>query len=86
MKEREGETNICHPSFEAPSDENIFRFCKSNFFTDDGCEHAKMKQFTFVAGNIRSQYTLFWKSRWILTQNYNQDLLQYWIGASVLKR
>ena len=21
-----------------------------------------------------------------LTQNYNQDLLQYWIGASVLKR
>ena len=54
---------------------NVFWFCRYNFFTDDGCEHAKMKEFTFVAGNIRSQYTLFWKNRWIFTQNYNQDLL-----------
>ena len=44
---------------------NIFRFWTSNFFTDDGCEHANMKQFTFVAGNIRSQYTLFCKNRWL---------------------
>ena len=44
---------------------NIFRFWTSNFFTDDGCEHANMKQFTFVAGNIRSQYTLFCENRWI---------------------
>ena len=59
MKERRGETDICYPTLEAaPSDENIFRFCASNFFTDDGCEHAKMKQFTSVAGNIRSAYTL----------------------------
>ena len=54
---------------------NVFWFFRYNFFTDDGCEHAKMKEFTFVAGNIRSQYTLFWKNRWIFTQNYNQDLL-----------
>ena len=59
MKERRGETDNCYPTFEAaPSDENIFQFCTSNFFTDDGCEHAKMKQFTLVAGNIRSAYTL----------------------------
>ena len=52
--------DICYPTFKAtPSDENIFQFCTFNFFTDDGCEHAKMKQFTIVAGNIRSQYTLF---------------------------
>ena len=52
--------DICYPTFKAtPSDENIFRLCTSNFFTDDGCEHAKMKEFTIVAGNIRSQYTLF---------------------------
>ena len=44
---------------------NIFWFWTSNFFTDDGCEHAKMKQFTFVAGNIRSQYTLFCENRWL---------------------
>ena len=55
---------------------NAFRFCTSNFFTDDGCEHAKTKQFSLVAVNIRSQYTLFCKNCWILTQNYNQDLLQ----------
>ena len=55
---------------------NVFRFCTSNFFTDDGCERAKTKQFTLVTVNIRSQYTLFRKNCWILTQNYNQDLLQ----------
>ena len=75
MKERQGEMNICHPSFEAPSDENIFRFCKSNFFTDDGCEHAKMKQFTFVAGNIRSQCTLFCENRWIFNPKLQSRLV-----------
>ena len=33
-----------------------FGFYTSNFLTDGRCEHAKMKQFTFVAVNIRSQY------------------------------
>ena len=28
----------------------------------------------------------FEKTTELLTQKYNQDLLQYWIGASVLKR
>ena len=42
-----------------------FRFCTSSFFTHDICEYAKMKQFTLVTCNIRSQYTLFCKSRWI---------------------
>ena len=36
-----------------------FGFLRLTFFTDDGCEHAKMKQFTLAVGNIRSQYTLF---------------------------
>ena len=59
--------DICYPTFKAtPSDENIFRLCTSNFFTDDYCEHAKMKEFTILAGNIRSQYTLFCENRWIL--------------------
>ena len=65
---------------------NVFWFCRYNFFTDDGCEHAKMKQFTFVAGNIRSQYTLFWKNRWIFHTKLQSRLafsgfsqsLSYW--------
>ena len=36
-----------------------FGFVRLTFFTDDVCEHAKMKQFTLAVGNIRSQYTLF---------------------------
>ena len=54
---------------------NVFWFCRYNFFTDDGCEHAKMKQHTFVEGNIRSQYTLFWNNRWIFHTKLQQDLL-----------
>ena len=65
---------------------NVFWFCRYNFFTDDGCEHAKMKQFTFVAGNIRSQYTLFWNNRWIFHTKLQSRLafsgfsqsLSYW--------
>ena len=54
---------------------NVFRFCTSNFFTDDGCEHAKMKQFTLVAGNIRSQCTLFWKNHWIVNPEIQSRLV-----------
>ena len=54
---------------------NVFRFCTSNFFTDDGCEHAKMKQFTLVAGNIRSQCTLFWKNHWIVNPKIQSRLV-----------
>ena len=54
---------------------NVFRFCSSNFFTDDVCEHAKMKQFTLAVGNIRSQYTLFWKNRWIFNTKLQSRLV-----------
>ena len=54
---------------------NIFQFCTTNFFTDDGCEHAKMKQFTFVAGNIRSQCTLFCEDRWIFNPKLQSRLV-----------
>ena len=54
---------------------NVFRFCTSNFFTDDGCEHAKMKQFTLVAGNIRSQCTLFWKNHRIVNPKIQSRLV-----------
>ena len=76
MKERRGETDICYPIFNAaPFDENIFRFCKSNFFTDDNCEHAKMKQLIFVTGNFRSQYTLFCKNCWVLNPKLQSRLV-----------
>ena len=61
---------LCHLTYV-----NVFRLCTSNFFTDDGCEHAKMKQFTLVAGNIRSQYTLFWKNRWIFNTKLQPRLV-----------
>ena len=59
----------------APSDKNIFRFYASNFLTDGRCEHAKMKQFTLVAVNIRSQYTLFCKNRWIFDTKLQSRLV-----------
>ena len=51
---------------------NVFWFCRYNFFIDDGCEHAKMKQFAFVAG-LSIHY--FERTIGFFTQNYNQDLL-----------
>ena len=51
--------DVCYPTFEAPPDEIYFGFVRLTFFTDDGCEHAKMKQFTLVTGDIRSQHKLF---------------------------
>ena len=53
----------------------VFRFCPPNFFTHDGCEHAKMKQFTLVAVNIRSHYTLFCKNRWIFNTKFQSKLV-----------
>ena len=49
--------DICYPTYEAPSDvrKYISVFLRLTFFTDDGCEHAKMKQFTLVTCNIWSQ-------------------------------
>ena len=29
-----------------------FGFVRQTFFTDDGCEHAKMKQFTLAVGPV----------------------------------
>ena len=52
-----------------------FGFVRLTFFIDDGCEHAKMKQFTLVAGNIRSQYTLFRKKRWIFNPKLQSRLV-----------
>ena len=64
-----------------------FGFVRLTFFTDDGCEHAKMKQFTLFAGNSRSQYILcLARTVGFLTRNHYRDLLKYSIGASVLKR
>ena len=54
---------------------NVFRFFTSNVLPDDGCEHEKMKQFTLVAGNIRSQYTLFRKKRWIFNPKLQSRLV-----------
>ena len=62
----------------------LFRFCTSNFFTDDRCEHAKMKQFTLVAVNIRSQYTLFCKNRWIFNTKLITRLVTVLIKLELL--
>ena len=52
-----------------------FGFVRLTFFTDDGCEHAKIKQFTLVTGDIRSQYKLFCKNCWILNPKLQSRLV-----------
>ena len=67
--------DVCYPTFEAPPDEIYFGFVRLTFFTDDGCEHAKMKQFTLVSGDIRSQHKLFCKNRWIFNPKLQSRLV-----------
>ena len=67
--------DVCYPTFEAPPDEIYFGFVRLTFFTDDGCEHAKMKQFTLVTGDIRSQYKLFCKNCWIFNTKLQSRLV-----------
>ena len=67
--------DVCYPTFEAPPDEIYFGFARLTFFTDDGCEHAKMKQFTLVTGDIRSQYKLFCKNCWIFNPKSQSRLV-----------
>ena len=67
--------DVCYPTFEAPPDEIYFGFVRLTFFTDDGCEHTKMKQFTLVTGDIRSQYKLFCKNCWIFNPKLQSRLV-----------
>ena len=67
--------DVCYPTFEAPPDEIYFGFVRLTFFTNDGCEHAKMKQFTLVTGDIRSQYKLFCKNCWIFNPKLQSRLV-----------
>ena len=67
--------DVCYPTFEAPPDEIYFGFARLTFFTDDVCEHAKMKQFTLVTGDIRSQYKLFCKNCWIFNPKLQSRLV-----------
>ena len=52
-----------------------FSFVRLTFFTDDVCEHAKMKQFTLVSGDIRSQHKLFCNNRWIFNPKLQSRLV-----------
>ena len=52
-----------------------FGFVRLTFFTDDVREHAKMKQFTLVSGDIRSQHKLFCKNRWIFNPKLQSRLV-----------
>ena len=54
-----------------------FGFVRLTFLPDDGCEHEKMKQFTRLQVTSGLSIHCFARSVGFLTQNYNQDLLQY---------
>ena len=45
------------------------------FFTDDGCAHAKMKEFTLLRVTSGLSIHYFERTIGFFTQNYNQDLL-----------
>ena len=65
----------------------VFRFCTSNFYTDDGCDYMQKWNNSLLL-QVTSGLCIhcFGRTVGFLTRNYNQDFSQYWIGASVLKR